>query len=216
MKMKTLCALGAALAAGTAANAAYQGLVFENYVGAGWAGNGFSGLTAWRIYADFDSPTDMMISVFGSPANPMSVASTDGAFFNAAVNDLTAPMNLAPAIWSNQWDTFVTIGLDFAAGDATATSPGFAAEVGDLAGDFSTSNAAWYVTPIDPQSLAGGYANENVMIAQFVVAAGENVSGTVSLQFEGGVQELDQYFNTPAPGVLALLGLAGLAGRRRR
>jgi hypothetical protein len=217
MKMKALCAIGATFAVAGAANAAFQGLVWENYVGAGWAANGFAGLSAWRIYADFDSPTDMLISVFGSPNNPMSVSSSDGVFFNSAVaNSLTAPMPLTPAIWSNQWDTYVTIGLDTAVGDATGTSPGFGAEVGDLAGNFTTSNAAWFVTPADPQATAGNYADNNVLMMQLVTADTAYASGTVSLQFEGGAQALDEYFETPAPGVLALLGLAGLAGRRRR
>jgi hypothetical protein len=217
MKMKALCALGATLAAGTAANAAFQGLTWENYVGAGWVANGFSGLSAWRIYADFDSPDDFLVSVFGSPDNPMSVSSSDGMFFNSAVaNSLTAPMPLTPAIWSNQWDTYVTIGLDTAIGDATGTSPGFETEVGGLMGDFTTSNAAWFITPVDPQGDAGNYAGNDVLIAQFVTADTAYAMGTVSLQFEGGVQALDQTFATPAPGALALLGLAGLAGRRRR
>jgi hypothetical protein len=217
MKMKALCALGATFAAATAANAAFVGLTFENYVGAGWAANGFSGLTAWRIYADFNSPDDFLVSVFGSPLNPMSMSSSDGAFFNSIVaNSLTAPLPLMPAIWSNQWDTYVTIGLDTNIGDATGLSPGFAGEVGDLAGNFTASNAAWFITPADPQGDAGNYPGNDVMIAQLVVAAGENASGTVSLQFEGGAQALDEQFATPAPGVLALLGLAGLAGTRRR
>jgi hypothetical protein len=217
MKMQMLCAVGATFVTAGAATAAFQGLVFENYVGAGWAANGFSGLTAWRIYADFDSPDDFLVSVFGSPDNPASVMSTDGMFFNSAVaNSLTAPLDLTPAIWSNQWDTYVTIGVDDGAGDATGTSPGFATEVNDLATNWTTSNAAWFITPVDPQGDAGNYPNNDVMIAQFVVAAGENVSGTLSLQFEGGAQALDQTFATPAPGALALLGLAGLAGRRRR
>ena len=217
MKMKALCALGATFAVATAANAAFVNLTWENYVGPGWAANGFTGMSAWRIYANFDSPTDFLVSAFGSPNNPMSVASSDGVFFNSVVaNSLTAPMPLTPAIWSNQWDTYVTIGLDTAVGDATGTSPGFAAEVGDLAGNFSTSNAAWFITPVDPQGTAGNYAGNDVMIMQLVTADTAFASGTVSLQFDGGTQALDEYFETPAPGVLALLGLAGLAGRRRR
>lgn len=218
MKMKALCALGATLAAATAANAAYTGLSFENYVGAGWVANGFSGLTAWRIYADFDNPADFLISVFGSPLNPMSVASSDGAFYNAAGFDsLTAPLDLTGiGVWTNQWDTYVTIGLDDSAGDATQLSPGFATEVNNLATNFTTFNAAWFITPIDPQGTAGNYPGNRVMIGQFTVAQGQTVSGIVNLQLDGGVQHLDQAFATPAPGALALLGLAGLAGVRRR
>lgn len=217
MKMKALCALGATFAAATAANAAFVGLTADNYVGPGWVANGFTGLEAWRIYADFNSPDDFLVSVFGSPLNPMTVTQQNGTFFNSVVaNSLTAPMPLTPAIWSNQWDTYVTIGLDTAVGDATSTSPGFEAQVGGLAGNFTADNAAWYVTPADPQGDAGNYPGNDVMIAQFTFATGEWAEGFVSLQFEGGGQALDESFYAPAPGVLALLGLAGLAGTRRR
>ena len=218
MKMKALCALGATLAAATAANAAYTGLSYEAVADANWTANGFTGLTAWRIYANFSDPADMLIAVFGSPANPMTITSTDGLFHNDGTFDsLTAPVDYTGSpffLWSNQWDTYVTIGTTDNAGDATGLTPNFAAEVGDLAGDFTTDNASWYITPVDPQGIAG--ADGRVLLAQFVVAEGQNVEGWISLQDGSGAQHLDQYFYTPAPGALALLGLAGLAGYRRR
>ena len=38
MKMKALCALGATFAVATAENGAFVELIWDNYVGAGWAG----------------------------------------------------------------------------------------------------------------------------------------------------------------------------------
>lgn len=223
MKVKSLSVLAGV--AGTLvftsmASAGYTGLSTSSFVGAGWVANGYAGLVTYRIYANFDSPTDELNAVFGSSVNPLSMSSTDGLFFNDSFFDsLTAPQDLTgpPFLyWANQWDTYVDIGLTDATGDQTQLTPGFSAEVGNLAGDFTTFNASWFVTPSTPQGIAG--PDGQVLIAQLTVNAGQDVSGIVNLQFLGGAQALDQAFASavPAPGALALLGLAGLAGTRRR
>ena len=69
----------------------------------------------------------------------------------------------------------------------------------------------------------GASANtQDVRIGQFVVDAGAN-GGVWNLKigYNSGVagaavQFAETTFNLPTPGALALLGLAGLAGRRRR
>jgi hypothetical protein len=224
MKMKNVCALGAVCAVTSAANAAFLGLVVDpGYVGAGWVANGYAGLTTCRVYAEFDNPADFLISGSGSPGNPLWATSTNGAFYAPLVGDgLTAPMDLTPGgIWMNQWDTYVTIGLDTATGDATGVSPGFAAAVANLTANFSTTNAAWFVTPADPQGTAGNYPGNMVLMAQFTVADtnGPTMGGWgVQWNDAQGVTTLTyaEFECIPAPGVLALLGLAGLVGRRRR
>ena len=228
MKMKNVCALGAVCAVTSAANAAFVGLVVDpGYVGAGWVANGYAGLTTCRVYAEFNNPADFLISGSGSPGNALWATSTNGAFFGSAVaNSLTAPMNLTPAIWSNQWDSYVTIGYDDAMPppplppDATGTSPGFAAAVANLTANFSTVNAAWFITPADPQGTAGNYPGNQVLMAQFTVTDTNGpTTGGWGVQWNdpNGVTTLTYAtFVCPSPGVLALLGLAGLVGRRRR
>jgi hypothetical protein len=57
------------------------------------------------------------------------------------------------------------------------------------------------------------------VIAQFTIAAGEvgMYEGTVDWQGQGAGFTSDTFsVMVPAPGAMALLGLAGLAGSRRR
>jgi MYXO-CTERM domain-containing protein len=208
-----------------AATAAFTGLKIETYVGSDWVDNGYdtTALVTYRLYADFDGgDEDGVLSIFGVTGAPMDVVSPDGVFSNSPVglDALTAPQDLRfLGIFENQWDTYVTINLDTATGDATGTSPGFATETNSLASDWSTQNAAWFVTPDDAQSQA---VDNRVLLAQFTHAAGAGPSGgpsgTVNVLLLDGTELQGVAFGgaTPAPGALALLGLAGLAGTRRR
>ena len=217
--MKVFTALASTMVFAVAANAGFTGLTIEEYVGDGWVDNGYVGLTTWRLYANFDDPADGVLAVNGSSAGAMWMESEDGMFHNDGTFDsLTAPEDYTGSpffFWANQWDTYVTIDTDTSDGDATALSPGFDGEVGGLVGDFYTENAAWYVTPDDaPQGLADG---GKVLLAQLVVAEGLNVKGQLNLLFYDGSEAMGLTFDSiPAPGALALLGLAGLVSRRRR
>jgi hypothetical protein len=224
MKVKPFALAGAgALVLAGSATAAFTGLKCEVYVGDDWVDNGYdtTALVTYRLWANFDSPDDGVLSVFGITGVPMSANSTDGAFSNSPVglDSLTAPQDLRfLGIFENQWDTYVTINNDTATGDATGTSPGFATETNSLASDWGTENAAWFVTPDDPQFRArekpdGGLG---VMLAQFTVAAGTGIFGEINLLLGDSTEVRGLIFATPAPGALALLGLAGLAGTRRR
>ena len=85
-----------------------------------------------------------------------------------------------------------------------------------------TDNGSWFATPDDPQVLAG--ADLRVMVGQFTMYGEDShVMGVLNLQGKAGdfetFQARDQAFDfaiIPAPGALALLGLAGIASRRRR
>ena len=226
MKVKSfaLAGVGTMLITGVA-SAAFTGIATELYVGDGWMDNGYgaTGLETYRVYADFDGmdAEDGVLSVFGVAGPAMSMTSGDGFFHNDPLGGLTAPLDLRGAgLWGNQWDTYVTIN----ATDDTVVvglSPGFAAETNSLASDWSTENAGWFVTPDDDWGKAT-WSTEHpgrVMLAQFSVAAGAGIEGTISILDRATSTEirgLRVTSATPTPGALALLGLAGLAGRRRR
>jgi hypothetical protein len=174
-------------ATASSAHADFACLRVEPYVGGGWVENGFGNLTAWRIYAEFTSPADMLISVFGIPDHPMYVSSSDGVFHNDPEHDaLLAPCNYTQppeSYWANQWDTYVTMDAEDCALDPTGISPGFGAEVNNLASDFTTTNAAWFVTPASPGGFILAGFDLRILLGQFVVAEGESISGILNLQY---------------------------------
>ena len=84
-----------------------------------------------------------------------------------------------------------------------------------------TDNGSWFATPDDAQVLAG--ADLRVMVGQFTMYGSDShVTGYLNLQGKVGdfetfvVEDIEFEFFAPAPGAIALLGLAGLASRRRR
>jgi MYXO-CTERM domain-containing protein len=99
------------------------------------------------------------------------------------------------------------IGIDFSAFDA--------------GGNISTDNGSWYSTPDQPNVLA---VDGRVLIMQLTVADDDHAYGVVSIQGKDADastnwNEDGLAFDTsaiPAPGAIALLGLAGFAARRRR
>jgi hypothetical protein len=99
------------------------------------------------------------------------------------------------------------------------------------------AGAGWYTSsPTGSHTLAGSYADLRIMLGRFSVETTDlSATDVLTLQFKGNVTmrvnglsagagttvqtAFDQTFNygfVPAPSALALLGLAGLRGRRRR
>ena len=141
------------------------------------------------------------------------VKSTSGGFWNHSFLDsLTSPLygNTVP---DTQWDTYVTIDTDGSTPSATAVSPGFGDEVNWLKTDFTTWNAAYYITPDDyPQGLADG---GRVMIAQFTMQEGEYLTYfKLNMMLADGSKIIGA--EIPAPSGFGLLGLVFLASRARR
>ncbi len=226
MKNVTLVAVGTIGVMAGAATAAFTGLKLERWVGDGWLDNGYgdTGLITFRVWANFDGEgDDGVLAVFGIDGVPMSANSPDGLFSNSqpGLDSLTAPQDLRFLdIWENQWDTYVTINAESADGDATGLSPGFGDATNNLASNWSTENAGWFVTPDDEQSRAREKPNGGlgVLLGQFSVENQGGPSGdvflTLNLLLRDGSQLEGLAF--PAPGALALLVPACLTGRRRR
>ncbi len=210
----TLGALGAVALAGAAQATPFQGFTVESM------GNMGFGETV-RLYANLDAGS-RIDAVFGNSVGALSISVNGGSFYQNALGGPTSQsINSAffPLAPSLEWDSYVTIGALYANGDPFGNNA--LLDIGidwtsfEGGGELATDNGSWFVTPVDDQ---GGELGGMVLIGQFTLTGGELV-GQVSLQgkdADGNTwQELGVTW-VPAPGAMALLGLAGLVGRRRR
>jgi MYXO-CTERM domain-containing protein len=176
--------------------------------------NGMAGMTTYRIYAGVDGELD---AVYGDEVNNLLVTSDGGFYQNNFGGYGTPSAALFGFFPSLEFDSFVTINLANDTGDAMLDIgidwTGF-----EAGGSISTDNGTWFATPSDAQVFA---VDGRVMVGQFTVMDGDHVYG--SMNFQGKNADLSNWnadgiaFDTaPAPGALALLGLAGIAARRRR
>jgi hypothetical protein len=214
MKSKILLGLtagvGSLILAGTA-TADFQYLTLEVVDNGGVVAG-----TTFDLYAYVDAG-GRVDAVYGDGANTLSIGVDGGNFFQSVYGGNTS-MDINPAFLplfpELQYDSYVTIGLTDNGGNALNNIgidwTGFAA-----GGTLSTDNGTWFVTPDDAQ---GDESGGRVLLGRFTIDGGELV-GSVNLQgrdSSGTVWNAHGVTWVPAPGALALLGLAGLASRRRR
>ena len=216
MNIKTLSmtiAAGSLFATGAMAD--YAGLSQE----ISYNGNG-----AWtsRIYVNFTAATDELDAVFGDAENSLSI-DADGNFYQNAFGGATSN-DINPALYdafpSLMNDSWVTIGLEDNVGNNMLN---IGIDWTDFAagGAISSDNGTWFATPDDPQVLAG--ADLRVLVGQFtMIDAGAHVYGVLNIQGKEGdfvtfqVRDIVFQYPIPAPGAIALLGLAGILSHRRR
>ena len=227
MKTKTLAIMaglgGSLLLAGTA-DAAYTGLSGEQFGvnvmidGTEWQ--------VWRVYANVDNPLDAIQAISGNAVNPIVIQTNMGSFYQNKVfgvqHNIEEPVGFLAADPNLAFDTFVTIGTpvlvpeDGMGNGGPTQLQGFATP-GFAAGSLMITNGAWFRTPGNNLTIAG--PDLRVLIGQFTFERGATVDGVVRVagNFDGeSTQFIGQTFFLPAPGALALLGLAGIAGGRRR
>ena len=179
------------------------------------------------IYLMSDDATDALLNVYN-----WNSSQTGNTYFQSFTGTGWIPTNLGGHFDTDalqQADSFVTIGgFDYSTGNPLQ-SPGSGAGVGvdpsfggNNAGE-PGADAGWYNS--SPPSLIGRPGDTvlglGTLIGRFTLAGDFDLVGTT---FEvtwnnglgtPGVQEMFTV-EVPAPGAMALLGLAGLAGRRRR
>ena len=204
--MITSAGVGALLLTGIA-SADFQGISTES------SENAFG--TTIRLYVDLDSG-DRLDAVYGSSENGLVLGSNSALYENNFGGNTS--LNINPALLavfsSLAYDSWVTIGSETDAGNALSLQG-----VNFGSDPFvSTDNGSWYVTPDDAQ---GDEIGGRVLIAQLTIAGGGSADDLYgNLNFQGKLADgsnwgaVNQWI--PAPGALALLGLAGVAGRRRR
>ncbi|MCH2148090.1 MAG: hypothetical protein MK095_01510 [Phycisphaerales bacterium] len=206
-KLLTSAGVGALMFTGFA-SADYQGISAELHAQSAFG-------DTYRIYVDLDSG-DRLDAVYGSSDNGLTLGSTSELYQNNFGGNTS--LNINPALLavfsSLAYDSWVTIGAETDTGNALSI------QSVNFGGDpfAQTDNGSWYVTPDDAQ---GEEVGGRVLIAQLTIAGGGSVEDLYgNLNFQGKLADgsnwgaVDQWI--PAPGALALLGLAGIAGRRRR
>ncbi|MEE9296959.1 MAG: PEP-CTERM sorting domain-containing protein [Phycisphaerae bacterium] len=182
----------------------------------------------WLVVAHFDNLKDQIAAVAGLQAQALLFFTGGGDMYN---QDAFAgfPLNDFPStpIGGEAYDSYVTIGAT-AFPHNTLFSPDFLGDWGKepppvqviLGSSFGPeSNGAWFFFG-DPASV--GTWGGNVIVAQFTVpeGVGFHLEGNIAWRaFDDPPGTTKTPFvvdNIPAPGAMALLGLAGLAGARRR
>jgi MYXO-CTERM domain-containing protein len=209
----------------SAAALIFTGSAFADFDGATFTvEQAVDGYDTYRVFMNFTSPSDKMLAVNGDVDGGYTALSYQGGeLYNANYftpfgfqGDDVGAFDGAPGF---EGDSFVTIG-----GQASdvAFSPNF---LDDNLNEFNEkiqgSSFLW--------ENNGGYYDQNpgsgafdtgagVLVAQLTVASGEDITfgGTASFNSNDALTFASFEVTTvPAPGALALLGLAGL-GRRRR
>ena len=199
-----------------------------------------------RIYARFNGPTDTVLNAFNLIyQGGATVADPYGAFYhkdNSSYNG--GVLSKAYGTWSptltgsptlnRPFDSYLVIG-----GAATATntsnadpswnSGGSGAHAGGASGWnradlLNNGTMGWFnSSPPNLQGRVNVSGNtSDVLIGQFLIDRNANAgTWTVTAGYNDGVagssvQFYTGTFSIPTPGAIAVLGLAGLAGRRRR
>ena len=205
--MKTsLIVSSLALAAGiaTSANAAFTGFTVQNMGTIG-------GRSVYQVYANFSAPTDILL-------NALKHNVTSGTM-NALHNDFgggiwNPSLTILPDQVAN--DSFVTVTGLTGVSSQTNLDPSFGTGLGGAI----PTNAGWFNSNPSSNIVVG--SSLKIMIMQVALATG---SAGYSASLEVGYKESPSAtqplfgsgtYTIPAPGALALLGAAGLMGRRRR
>ncbi len=192
--------MGALLLSGIA-SADLQGISIDSF------DSGFGiGLTH-RVYVEVDSG-DQVNAIFGASDFALDIHPETGSFYQNMFGYTTSPPDeaLFDFFPSVQYDSFVTIGgldeiMDFGIDWTDFETNG---------GPIWTDDGAWFVTPDDAQEQFG-----RVLIGQFTGAMPEGYINILGKNADLSSWEY-RHIAIPAPGAIAVLGLAGFLTVRRR
>ena len=203
-------------------------------------------LDQYRVVARFNGPTDTVLNVFNFTYTGGGEGDVYGAFYhkdNSSYNG--GVLSKAYGTWSptltgsptlnRPFDSYLVIGGAATATNTTNADPswnsgGSGAHAGGASGWnradlLNNGTMGWFnSSPPNLQGRVGvsGNTATDVLLGQFVIDRGGNAGNwALTIGYNDGVagspvQFATNSFSLPTPGAIALLGLAGLAGRRRR
>ena len=234
--MRNTLAILATASMATSASASFVGFLWtsSNVTNSGQA------LSVYTIWARFNGPTDTVLNAFNMAAVGGSSLTgffhKDNAYYNSGVLQTAFgtwnPSQSGSVTLNRPYDSFLTIGGQATPTNTTNADPSWVS--GGNADsrswnrpDLPTNGTiGWFNSnPPNLQGRVGTAPNTatDVRIGQFVVAQSDASlrTYTLTLGYNDGVagsavQFATSTFSLPTPGAVALLGLAGLAGRRRR
>jgi len=225
--MKSFALLGATALITSSASATVTGLSVEMTYHAA------SNRDVYSVFVNSNGPNasgmhDVMLNMIAHnvlTGNMSGVRHTD-----SFVDDSSQPVghwnasytSAATGSASNLWkDSFVTVTGKTGASASTSLDPSFGSGVFNAASPNIPANAGWYTAnPAVDILITGG----KIKVMQFALAHGDaGWTGKISVGYklQGTTtalyaMNLTYSVGVPAPGALALLGLAGLVSRRRR
>ena len=172
-----------------------------------------TGYSTYRVFITTSSADDKVSSIYGNVDEPMSIVTT-GDFFQSSPLGNTTPAGILPALWdtypSNEFDSFVTIGIDEPAmnsegqSDITILESGSESWVSNFEPDDDSNGTSFEITDLTgggwftlPSATNGiGGPEQRVLIAQFttngeisgninaqIFLEGDNINGTVYVPF---------------------------------
>ena len=239
--MKTgMIATLAGLTVAASASATFTGYVVTSQA----ASNSGQSLTVYTVWARFNGPTDTVLNAFnlaGVAGSSMTgFWHKDNAYYNSGILSQEFgtwnPSQTGSITANRPFDSYLTIGSQAAGTNTANADPSWT--IGGNADARSWNRAdlpnngtlGWFNS--NPTNLAGRVGNSpglpttDVRIGQFVLSASDTALRSFSLEigYNSGIAGAPVQFGigtfdlgaVPAPGAVALLGLAGLAGRRRR
>jgi len=203
----------------SAASASFTGYSVERVITTG-------GNSQYQVFANFSANNLVFLNAFSfvNVSGNMNARHQDFLTADGEVGTWQAGSSVSAA--DRPEDSWVTAsGLATSSGWGSALDPGFTN--GGIVQNIN-NGAGWYdatpgtANPIQAGGTQGGY---RILLAQ-IVRSGDDVgqfsthsmqlawkvAGTTTAIFGNGSFQI----GVPAPGAMALLGLAGLAGRRRR
>ena len=220
----------------TAAVASSASATFVSYVVTkNQTSNSGVNLDVYTVWARFNGATDTVLNAFNF--NRVDGTATN-MFYHRDLNSTSSnvltktagtwsPSQVGSATNNRPFDSYLTIGGNTGGTNSTNADPSWPAAGGSWnRPDVPTGlNVGWFNSnPPNLQGRVGSAGNTatDVRLGQFSVDRDAN-GGTWNLKigYNSGVpgapvQFAETTFSLPAPGAMALLGLAGLAGRRRR
>lgn len=200
-------ALSAALA--SSAHAGFTGFTVQNVGNVG-------GRDVYRVFANFNASTDILLNVLkhSVTAGSMNALHNDINTLTGSTGTWNPSLTALPDQIAN--DSFVTVSGSPGSTSSTNLDPSFGAGTGPSI----AQGAGWFNSnPNTPIVVGSGL---RVMIMQVALAAGASgYTASLEVGFKDSPSATVPLFGSgsytiPAPGALALLGAAGLVGRRRR